>query len=209
MRKKIMMKKIAILLAAASALSASATIYAQESPWLLRARVVNIDPTNQSSPVGGVGASDTISISSKSIPEFDISYFVTPNWAAELILTYPQSHDVYLSGSNIGSFKELPPTLLAQYHFMPTATVSPYIGAGLNYTRISNVSLLNGAGTLDAHSFGPALQVGLDYKINNHWLVNFDLKKVQMRSNVYVSGAQVSTLHIDPLLFGLGVGYRF
>src|SRR5450830_107207 len=146
------MKKIAMLLALAGAMTASSFAAAQESPWLVRVRAVNISPENKSDPVGGVGASDRLTVSSKTIPEVDISYFFTPNWAAELILTYPQKHDVYLDGKSIGTFKHLPPTLTLQYHFTPQSSFSPYVGAGINYTRISNVDLLNGAATLDNNS---------------------------------------------------------
>lgn len=206
------MKKLSILLALASALSATAAVHAQEaqqSPWLVRLRAVDITPDNKSAPVGGVGAPDRISVSSKTIPEADISYFFTANWASELILTYPQKHTVSLDGSSIGTFKQLPPTLLLQYHFMPTSTWSPYLGAGINYTRISDVNLSNGAITLQGHSFGPAIQAGIDYKIDQHWLVNFDIKKVQLRSNVYAAGTQISYVHVDPWLLGVGIGYRF
>jgi len=203
------MKKLAILLVATSALFSATTVSAQESPWLLRVRAVDVTPDNKSSPVSGSGAPDRISVSSKTIPELDISYFFSANWSTELILTYPQKHTVYLDGNSIGSFKELPPTLLAQYHFMPEANFSPYVGAGINYTRISNVSLLNGSGSLQSHSFGPALQAGVDYKLDKHWLLNFDIKKVQLRSNVYSGGTQISAVHIDPWLIGVGVGYRF
>jgi outer membrane protein len=203
------MKKIVMLLAVASALTASSFVSAQESPWLVRVRAVHISPDNKSDQVGGTGASNRLTVSSKTIPEVDISYFFTPNWSAELILTYPQKHNVYLDGSSIGTFKELPPTLLAQYHFLPDATFSPYVGAGVNYTRISNVSLLGGNAQLESHSFGAAVQAGVDYKIDKHWLLNFDVKKVQIRSNVYSAGSQISAVHIDPWLIGVGVGYRF
>jgi outer membrane protein len=36
------------------------------------------------------------------MPELDISYFFTPNFAAELILTYPQKHDIRSNGSALG-----------------------------------------------------------------------------------------------------------
>ncbi|MDY7578993.1 OmpW family outer membrane protein [Herbaspirillum sp. RTI4] len=180
-----------------------------ESPWLVRLRAVQINPANGSDAVGGVGAPNRISISSKTIPEGDISYFFTPNWAAELVLTYPQTHTVYLDGGSIGTFKQLPPTLLMQYHFMPQETFSPYVGVGLNYTRISNVSLASGM-TLQSNSIGAALQAGLDIKLDRHWSLNVDVKKVQMGSDVYAaSGAKVSSVQIDPWLIGAGVGYRF
>jgi outer membrane protein len=83
------------------------------------------------------------------------------NIAAELILTYPQKHDVELGGTDIGSVKHLPPTLTLQYHFNPTGTVRPYVGLGVNYTRFTSVdldagSVLGGSVPLkiDRSSFG-------------------------------------------------------
>ncbi|WP_413457220.1 OmpW/AlkL family protein [Herbaspirillum huttiense] len=208
------MKKIVTLTAAVAALASSfaaAPVFAQEaqSPWLVRVRAVNLSPENKSDQVGGTGASDRITINNKVIPEFDISYFFTPNIAAELVLTYPQKQDVRLDGNKIGTFKHLPPTLTLQYHFMPEAAFSPYVGAGINYTRISSVNLAGGL-QLDSSSFGGALQIGADYKINKNWLINFDIKKVQISSDVKTaSGAKVSNVKIDPWLIGVGVGYRF
>jgi outer membrane protein len=182
---------------------------AQESPWLVRARAVHINPANQSAPVGGTGASDRIHVSTKTIPELDVSYFVTPNIAAELILTYPQKHDVTLDGARIGSFKHLPPTLLAQYHFLPGQTVQPYVGAGINYTLLSKVDLLNGAGALEHDSWGLALQAGVDFRIDQHWSLNLDIKKLRIRSDVMIAGARASSVKVDPYLMGAGIGYRF
>ena len=197
----------AIVLAAIGAFVSNAM--AQEGPWLVRARAVHLDPADKSAPVGGVGASDRLTVSSKTIPEIDISYFFTPNIAAELILTYPQKHDVKLDGNNIGTFKHLPPTLSLQYHFMPEKQFSPYVGAGINYTNISDVKLLNGAGRLEHDSWGYSLQAGVDYKLDKNWSLNFDIKKVQIRSDVFIGGAKASEVKVDPILIGVGVGYRF
>jgi len=202
---KTMMKSLLLALVAA----ASSQVLAQESPWLVRARAVHIEPDNKSDPVGGVGAADTIKVANKTIPELDISYFFTPNIAAELILTYPQKHQVILNGAEIGSFKHLPPTLNMQYHFAPGATINPYVGAGVNYTRISSVKLLDGAGDLENDSFGLSLQAGVDLRLDDHWSINADIKKVNIRSDVFVGGAKASQVKVDPVLFGLGVGYRF
>ncbi|WP_188565070.1 OmpW/AlkL family protein [Undibacterium terreum] len=187
----------------------SGEAFAQESPWLVRVRAEHLSPADKSDPVGGVGASNRIGVSEKTIPELDISYFFTPNIAAELVLTYPQKHDVSLDGVRIGSFKHLPPTLLLQYHFLPESQFSPYVGAGINYTRMSSVNLLGGAGSLESSSTGPALQAGFDYKVDKHWSINFDVKKVQIRSDVFISGAKVSAVKVDPLMIGVGAGYRF
>jgi outer membrane protein len=204
------MKKISLAVTmAALGFVAQGAMAQDQSPWLVRARVVNIAPADKSEPIGGVGASDRVTVSSKTIPEVDISYFFSPNIAAELILTYPQKHDVALDGNKVGSFKDLPPTLLVQYHFAPTSQIDPYLGAGINYTRMSSVDLLNGAGTLESHSFGYALQAGLDYKLDKHWSLNFDVKMIQIRSDLMVSGTKVSEVKVDPLLVGVGFGYRF
>ncbi|MBD8629066.1 OmpW family protein [Oxalobacteraceae sp. CFBP 8753] len=202
---KTMLKSVVVALIAV----ASAQALAQESPWLVRARAIQMEPDNKSSPVGGVGAADTIKVSNKTIPELDISYFFTPNFAAELILTYPQKHNVTLAGTKIGSFKHLPPTLSAQYHFAPGATFNPYVGVGVNYTRISSVKLLNGAADLENDSVGLALQAGVDFRLDERWSLNADIKRVNIRSDVIVGGANISHLKVDPMLFALGVGYRF
>lgn len=203
------MKKIVLALSLAAVGMVSSTAMAQDATWLLRGRIVNIAPANQADPVGGTGAADRISVSKKTIPEFDITYFFSPNIAAELILTYPQKHTVYLDGADIGTFKHLPPTLSAQYHFAPNANVRPYLGVGVNYTNISKVNLLAGKGGLEHSSFGLSLQAGADFVIDKNWSVNLDIKKVQIRSDVLVAGAKASAVKVDPVLVGVGVGYRF
>lgn len=203
------MKKTALALVLATLGLASFNAVAQEDPWLVRFRAVDIDTANKSDPVGGTGPSDLISVQKKVIPEVDFSYFFTPNWAAELILTYPQSHDVSLAGTKIGSIKQLPPTLTGQYHFAPAAQFDPYLGAGINYTVFSSVDLANGAISLDHSSVGVALQGGFDVKLDKKWSFNVDLKYVEMRSAVYAGGATISHIKVDPWLFGVGVGYRF
>jgi len=204
-----MSKLLAAAVLASLSLAAGSNAMAEESPWLVRVRAVHLDTADKSDPVGGVGASDRLTVSNKTIPDFDISYFFTPNLAAELLLTYPQKHDVALDGKNIGSFKHLPPTLLMQYHFVLNSPFKPYLGAGVNYTTMSKVDLLGGKGGLEHDSFGLALQAGVDYAIDKKWSLNFDVKKVQIRSDVFISGAKVSRVKVDPLLVGVGVGYRF
>jgi len=182
---------------------------AQESPWLVRVRAVHLNTADKSDPVGGVGASDRLTVSNETIPEFDVSYFFTPNLAAELVLTYPQKHDAYLDGASIGTFKHLPPSLLVQYHFTPDAPLKPYVGAGINYTTFSKMRLLNGQASLEHDSVGLVLQAGVDYAIDKNWSLNFDVKKAQLRSDVMIGGVKASRVKVDPLMIGVGVGYRF
>ena len=200
---------LAVILATLGLALVAAPVYAEESPWLVRARATHLNPADKSAPVGGVGAADRISVESRIIAELDISYFFSPNIAAELVLTYPQKHSVYLDGKEIGTFKHLPPTLLAQYHFVPGSQFSPYVGAGVNVTRLSSVKLLGGTGDLESNSVGLALQAGIDFKIDKNWSVNLDIKRVNIRSDVMAGGATISAVKVDPILASIGIGYRF
>jgi len=201
-----MMKKTLLAAAALCALTSGAAMaqnYPQDGKWMVRARAVHLDSANKdSTPLD-------LSVNNKMIPELDISYFFTPNFAAELILTYPQKHDVRAGGAEIGSLKHLPPTLLAQYHFTNLGAFKPYLGAGINYTRFSSVDILGGALNVKKNSFGPALQVGFDYALDKNWSINFDVKKVYIKTDVRSFGTKVGTFKVDPLLVGVGLGYRF
>ncbi|GLH70909.1 outer membrane protein [Geothrix rubra] len=202
------MKTYVLPVALAAGLLGSAPLHAQEGPWMVRLRAVALQPADKSDAAPGIPA-DAIHVSSKTIPEVDISYFFTKNLAAELVLTVPQEHDVTLAGTKIGTFKELPPTLTAQWHFLPGQTVDPYVGLGLNLTLISDVKLAGGALDLDKSSVGPAAQAGVDFKVAKQCFINLDVKYVQLRSDVKAGGTKVTTVKVDPMLYGVGVGYRF
>lgn len=200
---------VAAVVLGLATLAAGHAMAAEASPWLVRVRALHLDPADKSDPVGGAGAADRLTIDSKTFPEFDVSYFFSPNVAAELVLTYPQKHDVLLDGKSIGTMKHLPPTLLAQYHFLPDAQFRPYVGAGLNYTTMSSVHILGGNAGLEHKSFGLALQAGADFALDRNWSLNVDVKKVRIRSDVNSAGAIISKVKVDPLLLAVGVGYRF
>ena len=193
------MKKI--LIAAAVGMLVAGSVAAQESPWLVRARAVNLQMDNKDST--GLG----LTVNDKTIPEVDVSYFFNKNVAAELVLTVPQKQHVYSNGSDLGTFKHLPPTLTVQYHFTDLAGYKPYVGAGLNYTQITAEKI--GAVTLSDKSIGGALQAGVDIPLTKQVSLNIDVKKVYIKTHVYSSGTDVGILKLDPVLFGVGIGYRF
>jgi len=215
-------KKLGVAMGVAGAIGlglvAEAQAQQKEGPWMVRVRAVHLglDTSNSAgqAPLAALPA-DSINVNDKTIPEVDISYFFTPNIAAELILTVPQKHKVAINALGIGpvgTFKHLPPTLTLQYHFAPTATLRPYIGAGINYTKISAVNMSAGPGLtlgLEDNSTGLALQAGLDYKISEKMFLNLDVKKIYIQSDVNLNGAKISTLKLDPLAFGVGVGWKF
>ena len=198
------MKKNLLAVAVLCALTSGAAFAQQaESPWLVRVRAVHLDSANKDST--GLG----LSVNNKTIPEVDITYFFNKNVAAELILTVPQKHDLSSSvlGGRIGSLKHLPPSLLLQYHF-DAPGFKPYVGAGVNYTRFSNVNLPAGV-DIDRNSWGGALQVGVDIPLSKNLYLNFDVKKVYIKTDVFAGGAKQGTFKVDPVLVGVGLGWRF
>jgi outer membrane protein len=201
------MKKHLIALAAVAAALAAPLAQAQDTgSWIVRGRALHLDSANKGS-VANAG----ITLENKTFPEVDITYFFSPNLAAELVLTYPQKHDLKAGGATIGSIKHLPPTLSLQYHVTGLQGFRPYVGAGINYTRFSSFKLNSGASTdVDKNSFGLAVGVGADVDVGGGWLLNVDLKKVQIRAkDVTAGGTNLGDLKVDPTLFSIGVGYRF
>jgi outer membrane protein len=186
--------------------ASSAAFAADEGNWLVRGRATYVDFSNNNRD-SQLGAD--VSVESKWIPEVDVSYFFTQNIAAELVLTVPQKHNVELAGvGKIGSLQELPPHLMVQYH-LPMGDFKPYAGVGINYTRIWNVDILGGAVDVKRKSWGPSVQIGVDYKIAPQWYLNADIKYTWMSTDVYAGGATVAKLDLNPWIMSIGVGYRF
>lgn len=203
-------------------LSPLAPAYAQTPGWkqagdvLVRGRIIGVIPNEDQSvsPIGG-----TVDIDNSVNPELDFSYFFTDHIAAELILASPP-HDVYLNDSTIGgvdlgSVWLLPPTLTLQYHFDPIGRwgISPYVGAGINYTWFYGEDVSSPVNSADyGSSFGGALQVGADIPVSGNWFLNLDAKYVWINTDVDYEtavGHVDADVDIDPLIVGFGIGYKF
>lgn len=49
----------------------------------------------------------------------------------------------------------------------------------------------------------------MDIPLSGNLYLNLDVKKVYIRTDVSVAGANRGTFKIDPVLFGVGLGWRF
>ncbi|MFO7857552.1 MAG: OmpW family outer membrane protein, partial [Ectothiorhodospiraceae bacterium] len=114
--------------------------------------------------------------------------------------------------------KHLPPTLSVQYHFDTDTAFRPYVGVGINYTLFSDEEVDSDAAALGVtdidieDSMGWAAQVGVDYELGNRWLVNADLRYIDLEAESQVKTATGSTdvdVDIDPWVATIAVGYRF
>lgn len=104
----------------------------------------------------------------------------------------------------------LPPTLSAQYHFAPKATVSPYVGAGVNYMLFYSGHDYNGFTVHVNNGFGAALQGGADIAVNDRANINIDVKKIFFSTDASINaGALKSRVKLDPWVLSAGVGVKF
>jgi outer membrane protein len=210
---------VAAMAAVASLAPIAAQAQAEENPWMLRVRAVDLLFQNGQSngSVAGLGVQDlNVKAKNQWIPEFDISYFFTKNIAAELVLTWPQQVNItYGPGNaNAGKITALPPSLLAQYHFTDLGAFKPYVGAGINYTIFGNrqnFPALGNAVTVDQSSVGFVGQIGMDYMLDKNWGMNIDLKYATMSTNVKLvdGGASLGKLTLNPWMPAVGVTYKF
>lgn len=192
-------------------------------PWQVRLRAVVVLPQGGGSLAtvpGGAFISNGFRASNQVIPKLDISYYFTPNIAVEAICCLSK-HNVYLSGGpldnqRVASTWLFPPTVLLQYHWTNFGAFQPYIGVGVNYTHYFSQQpdyvILNTVTIKD--SWGVAGQIGFDYMLDEHWGVNFDVKKILMEPtvNATVAPGLVSIsgrAAISPWMIGGGVTYRF
>jgi outer membrane protein len=100
-----------------------------------------------------------------------LGYFFTDNIAVEGSVGYGRTKlkDVDFGNKNINL---IPLTATLQYHFMPEASVSPYVGLGYSYQFTNgsptNTKIKNGGGVVG--------QVGLDIPFNDTMAFNVDVK---------------------------------
>jgi len=216
------MKKLGIISIGAALLAAAAIpglAAAQETPWSVRVGVGELHMANKSDAFTALNLNfpaDAVHVNNKAIPEVDVYYTFNPNIVAQLVLTVPQSQEVKLGGptndASLGTFKHLPPSLVAQYHFLPGTQFDPYVGLGVNFTWITSVNLSVAGVPLDLKktSFGAVLDVGGDFNVDKRWFVNLDFKLINpLQSDVSAGGTKLTTAKLNPYLYSLGVGYHF
>ena len=243
------MKKSLLVVALLSAF-APVLAQAEAGDIVVRLRATNVNPSTSSKlgettdatygePVLNAAAlygdaHANLQVKSNTIPEIDFSYYITKNIAAELILAVGTRHNVNVSSAgavaaNLGSVNLLPPTLTAQWHFMPDTMVDPYVGAGgafvLGMDRTLTANVSSGANLLPIHidrsAFGAVLQAGFDVNLQDKWLVNFDVKKIWVNTDVKLDATGVLTtagltgfqkidkLDLNPLVLSIGIGKKF
>lgn len=183
---------------------------AHAEDWTFKVGLHQVDPRSDNGNLAGGTLSADVSGDWR--PTFQLEYFVTPNWGVELLAATPFKHDVRLNGAKAAEVSHLPPTLSLQYHFNPGERISPFVGIGLNYTAFFDVHetgpLTGTQLTLDK-SWGAAAHAGVDFALNDRWLISADVRWMDIDTDARVNGVKVGTVNIDPLAYGVAIGYRF
>ena len=205
------MRTLAVSLAVASLALLPLTASA-ESPWTVKVGISQINPKSDNGFLANVF---TAEVSSEVGLTPAIEYKFAPNIVGEVLLAIPFEHEVKnaATGTEVATFKHLPPTFTAKYLFTPNAAFSPYVGLGLNYTLVYDESI-TGAKLKGEDSFGLAATVGFEYRLpNSPWGVTADLRYVKIESDLTLdtgAGAtDIGTLTVDPMVFGLSAAYHY
>lgn len=210
------MKKLAVALLALTCLSGEALAH-QQGEFFMRAGSATVRPTEGSDNVLGMGG---FSVSNNTQLGLTFDYMVTDNIGIELLAATPFRHRVGLGPTgDLATVRQLPPTLMAQWYFGDAKSkVRPYIGAGINYTTFFDADFNQtgkDAGLTDLSvkdSWGAAGQVGLDYMVNENWLLNMSVWYMDIDTEVkFKAGGEEQNIktRIDPWVFMFSAGYRF
>lgn len=203
-----MKKSVLSVLLAAGLVSVPAVSQAYEAgDIILRAGIASVQP--DSDPHGTMDALG-VDVDDSEALGITAAYMLTDTIGLELLAATPFNHDVTAEGlGKIGDTDQLPPTLSLQW--LPQLDMGgfqPYVGVGVNYTTFFDEQSRLGDLKLE-DSWGIAWQAGVDFQIDQNWLLNAAVWNIDIDTDVKLNGADVGSVEIDPWVYMLGVGYRF
>lgn len=192
---------------------------------------LTLDGTAIPVAVPGTGPA-TAGLDSNTQLSLSATFMLSDNFGIEVLAATPFSHTVT---ANLGAagivkaaeVKHLPPTITGQYYFLgKDSRVQPYAGIGINFTtffdeevaaELDGVTTALGLGkaqnlTID-DSFGFAFICGVDVALTDALLLNASVMKADIDTTAtfsYANGSEIEAeVGIDPVVYRLGVGYRF
>jgi outer membrane protein len=200
------MKKSIMAMVFVLGLSAQ-NVYAAD--WFVRGGLTSVNPQSDNGTLAGADAD----IDSNSQLGITFGYHFSPNLAIEVLAATPFTHDVSLNGGKVASFKHLPPTVSLQYYFNADGKVSPFLGAGLNYTWTfseKETSLLPPGSEISVdNSLGFAAQAGLRVALSDSWDMSVDARWMEIDADVKLNGVGIGNANVDPMVYSVLFGKRF
>lgn len=223
--------KIAALAAAVAAMT-SAPISAQEAgDFIVRIGGAIVSPNDSADSFDGPLAQGLGNlkpgVQASVKPSLILGYMFTDNIGLQLLAAVPFDHDLTaeLDGAGLGKVgktRHLPPTLTVNWHFDKIGAVTPFIGAGVNYTHFFDEST---SGVLDAlgntvdskikninldDSVGAAGVAGFDWDLGDNFLFNMTVYYIDISTEAHIGGGiGNSDVDVDPWVVSTGFGYKF
>lgn len=209
---------------------ASSTALAHSADQIIiRGGPVYVHPQDKSDHIKVGGAKSDLKAKADNDTQLGLNfqYMITDNFAIELLGATPFSHQLKLSGGNstglsgahLGKIKHLPPTLSALWYPLDSSyEFQPYVGLGVNYTfffdeKLSGEAKKAGFHGLDLdNSWGWAAQVGADYSLDENWLINAQVRyiDIETKAKTHLANTKVTAKYdLDPWVVMFGVGYKF
>lgn len=217
--------KYTFLPAAIAATVLATPAFAEAGDTFVRIRGIMVAPTESSGGILPTFPTEEVKVDNSIMPEIDITHMVSNNVGLELIAATTKHTASGKTGTTGGIGKlastwVLPPTLTLQYHFAPEAKLRPYVGAGVNYTIFysekPSAALETAVGQTNVkmkNSFGWAAQAGIDIDLNEKMFLNFDVKYIDIDTTARLATTAIGTqrvkVSLDPIVVGVGVGFRF
>ena len=206
------MKKPVIALLAVALAGAALPAFAQsKGDWTLGVGVHQVNPKSDNGKLAN--GTLPLDIDSDVKPTITAEYFLADNLGLEVLAALPFKHDIAIKGvGTVGSTKHLPPTFTLQYHFNSKGKVSPFLGAGINYTTFfseDTQGILKGTKLKLGDSWGLAAHAGLDFAVSKNGALRVDVRYMDIDTKVEVNGAKLGTANIDPLVYGAAYVLKF
>ncbi len=202
--------------------------------WIVRAGLAGVFPNDSSGDVAGFPGNG-VSVSNGFAVGASLAYMLTPSVGIELLGALPFNHDIKARGPDLGALgtiadtKQLPPTLLLNYHLPMFAkrAFQPYVGVGFNYTLFFDEQPSNSLeGTLGKSdvSLDPsasyALQLGADWDLGSDVMFNVGLWWIDIDTTGTIDfqgdpddssddGRTQVDVEIDPTVLMVGFTKRF
>lgn len=215
-------------LAAAAVLTTSTAFAQTAGTWMARMGVTTITPQVDS---GYLSAPDYMGgtkadVGSNTQLSGGITYMYTNHWAVDVPLAMPFTHKIIGDGAlkgagDLAEVKAIPFTVFLQYRFMEAnAKFRPYVGLGATYayffdeqgsgklTATTNPGGLPTKMTVDS-KWALTPQIGATFAINDKWFVDLHYSKSFLKTTTHFSTGQHLDITLDPVAYGIDIGYKF
>ncbi|HBS61147.1 MAG TPA: hypothetical protein DEB32_00120, partial [Stenotrophomonas sp.] len=179
--------------------------------WTIGAGVHQVAPKSNNGALAG--GTLKVDVDNDIKPTITGEYFIADNLGIEVLAALPFKHDINIAGlGRVGSTKHLPPVVSLQYHFNSKGKVSPFVGAGLNYTTFFSEETggaLAGSSLKLDDSWGLAAHAGVDFAVSDKGSLRVDVRWIDIDTGVKLDGEKIGTVNIDPLAYGVSYVFKF